>query len=141
MKRFRILLVLTVVALGVSACASAPPPRVVRLSEVGTVTGLMPHQPLIVELDEGDVLPVKLTLEGAFIETVPGDVRVLIRIKRHCYLRADEHGLKASVDGKNFDWKPERPGSFRVGFGSTKEGGPLGEIEIHTPRPPAALLQ
>ena len=132
---FRSLLPTLLVLCTVACGGAVPAPRVVRLRDVGSGPPLGEGQPLILELDEGDVIPLKLAIRGAFVET-PADLATIpLRVKRHCFLRIDKHGLKTSLDGKNFDWTPATPGTFRLGFAATKEGAHA-EMEFQTPTPP-----
>lgn len=128
--------ILVCIALTSVACASTlPPPRIVRLRDLGSGQPLAEGQALIVELDEGDVIPLKLAIHGAFLETPADNPTVPIRVKRHCFVRLDKRGLKTSLDGKNFDWSPVAPGTFRIGLRVTKEGAQA-EMDFQTPTPP-----
>ena len=124
-----------VLASTVAGCAAQPPPRMVRMAELGTLGPLLPGQALILELEAGDTIPLRFTLEGPLVKSPDGAPLIPLEVVRHFFLRIDEHGLKSSLDGKNFDWKSTAPGQFQVGVGVTKEG-PMANITIRTPTPP-----
>ena len=117
------------------ACgAPRPEPLIVRAADLGKVHRESLRQPLVVEFDEGDTLPLAFSLDGPFIKTAADAPTIPLRVVRHFYLRIDDRGLRASLDGKNFDAKPAAPGQFRIGVGS--HDGKLGaEIAITTPVP------
>lgn len=115
-------------------CAPSVPPRTVRLADLGKSEPLLPGQALIIEVQEGDTIPLSFSLEGPFIATPAEAKPIPLRAKRHFFLRMDENGLRASADGLHFDTKPVKPGSFRMGFGASKEGA-RATIVIRTPIP------
>lgn len=106
-----------------SACAHHER-RVVRLQS-GTSVDLthldLHRQSLIIELHEGEVVPLDVTVEGDYFATAPG-TSVPVTVKRTCFLRVDDRGVRISSDGQNFDDKARIPGSFRFGIGMTPEG-------------------
>lgn len=115
-------------------CAPRIPPREVRLADIGKGGPLLPGQALIVEVEEGDTIPLTFSLRGPFITTPEDAPPIPLRAKRHFFLRIDGDGLRASADGKHFDERPVKPGSFRIGLGATKEGV-RATIAIETPVP------
>ncbi|HEY4118519.1 MAG TPA: hypothetical protein VGM56_11725 [Byssovorax sp.] len=131
------MLALTIALCG---CAATPPPRYVRAADLGSSgAALASRQPLIIEFERGDVIPLHFTLDGPFVRTADDAPVIPLRAVRHFFLRIDENGVKASPDGKDFDWSPSHPGSFRIGLGASKQGkGPLAEVVIHTPALPDA---
>ncbi|MFO0588851.1 MAG: hypothetical protein U0441_14975 [Polyangiaceae bacterium] len=115
-------------------CAPHVPPREVRLADIGKGGPLLPGQALIVEVQEGDTIPLSFSLRGPFMATPEDAPPIPLRAKRHFFLRIDKDGLRASADGKHFDERPVKPGSFQIGLGATKEGV-RATIAIETPVP------
>lgn len=119
-----------------SGCASAPPPaRHVRSADLASLGQVSLDQPLIVEFQPGDIIPLHFTLDGPFVRSPEGAPPIPLRVVRHFYLRIDKDGLKSSADGENFDGKSVTPGQFQVGIGVTKAGAEA-RISIRTPTPP-----
>ncbi len=123
-----------VAALLAQGCAPQIPPRVVRLADIGKGGPLLPGQALIVEVQEGDTIPLSFKLDGPFLTTPDDAPPIPLRARRHFFLRIDRDGLRASADGNHFDAKPRKPGSFQIGLGASKEGV-RGTIHIETPVP------
>jgi len=123
-----------------SACAPMPEPQFVRAADLGKAGPLTLDRPIVVEFQEGDTIPLDFTLDGPFVKSDKDAPPVQLRVARHFFLRIDKDGLKASADGKSFDWKPARPGQFQAGVGVTKEGV-RAHISIRTPTPPPHLMQ
>lgn len=121
-------------ALLVQGCAPKIPPRVVALSDIGKGGPLLPGQALIVEIQEGDTIPLVFSLRGPFLTTPDDAPPIPLRAKQHFFLRIDERGFRASADGLHFDDKPVKPGSFQIGLGASKEGV-RATIAIETPVP------
>ena len=90
------------------------------------------NQSLIIELREGEVVPLDVIVNGEYFGTTPG-ASVLVTVKRTCFLRVDDRGLRISPDGQGFDAKPRVPGSFQFGVGMTAEGKKMGTLRITTP--------
>jgi hypothetical protein len=78
-------------------------------------------QSLIIELREGEVVPLDVILEGDYFATAPG-ASVPVTVKRTCFIRVDDRGIRISADGQDFDGNPRVPGSFQFGIGMTPEG-------------------
>jgi hypothetical protein len=124
------------VAASLSACAKPPEPQYVRSSDVGKLGGTISlDRPIIVEFQEGDIIPLQFMLTGPFVRSPEGAPPIPLRVARHFFLRIDKDGLKSSTDGKDFDWKSVRPGQFQAGVSVTKEGIKA-NISIRTPTPP-----
>lgn len=117
-----------------TACASSPPARVVTLANLKDLPPLEQGQPLIVELNEGDTVPLVFELNGPLLQTDKHAQPLTLRAARHFFLRIDQDGLRSSLDGKSFDDKPAVPGKLQVGFGVSKDG-PRANISITTPIP------
>jgi len=79
------------------------------------------RQSLVLELQEGQVVPLDVVIDGDLAATPPG-ASVPVTIKRHCFLRVDDRGLRVSDDGQDFDGRNRVPGSFQLGIGMTREG-------------------
>ncbi len=108
--------------------------QVVRLQPGETVNLQnfdMKKQSLIIELREGEVIPLDVIIEGDYFATAPG-TSVPVTVKKTCFMRVDDRGLRVSGDGQNFDDKPRVPGSFQFGVGVTKEGK-KGTLRLTTP--------
>jgi hypothetical protein len=91
-------------------------------------------QPLVIEFQEGDVIPLHFKLDGPFVKSADDAAPIPLRVVRHFYLRIDKSGIKSSADGKTFDAKPVAPGSFQIGVGANKDG-PMATVAIRTPTP------
>lgn len=102
-------------------CASNPPPRVVRVSDVGDGPPLLPGQALVIEFQENDRLPLSFVLAGPLLVT-EGDTALTLRATRRFFLRVDEDGIATSLDGHDFSKGNGAPGSFQAGISATKEG-------------------
>lgn len=124
-----------------SGCAPPPPALRVRAADVAGLGPLTLERPIIIEFQEGDVLPLDFKLDGPFLRTPADMAPIPLRAARHFYLRIDKSGLKSSLDGQDFDWKPTLPGQFQAGLGVTKEKGFRANITIRTPRPPGLSRQ
>ncbi len=124
---------LVMLALAATACAHQER-QVVRL-QPGDAVNLqnfdMKKQSLIIELREGEVIPLDVVVEGDYFATAPG-ASVPVTVKKTCFMRVDDRGLRVSDDGQNFDDKPRVPGSFQFGVGVTKEGK-KGTLRLTTP--------
>ncbi len=92
----------------------------------------MKKQSLVIELREGEVIPLDVVVEGDYFATAPG-ASVPVTVKKTCFMRVDDRGLRISEDGVSFDEKPRVPGSFQFGVGMTKEGGKRGTLRVTTP--------
>src|SRR3954468_2274063 len=86
---------LVLVATALAGCAPPVPPRFVRARDLGTLGPLTLDQPLVIELDAGDTIPLRFTLDGPFVKS-PDDAPVIpLRVTRHFFLRLDKDGLKS----------------------------------------------
>jgi hypothetical protein len=98
-------------------CAHAAAPMRVRYGDIdkGAMKGLTAGQPLIIEFQPGDRIPVNFELTGDGFELEPQHPQLELVVKEHYFLRVGDGGLRMSPDPDHFD-KPKHPGSFRVGF-------------------------
>ena len=108
--------------LSLAGCAATPPPRLVRVADLGKQGPLAKGQALVIELEAGDVIPLHFSLDGPFVQSPADAPPIPLRVTRHFYLRIDGDGLKSSVDGQHFDGKPVSPGHFQVGVGAGASG-------------------
>jgi hypothetical protein len=110
--------------LGVVLTGCANEREVVRLGPgaAATLKDFDLHkQSLIIELRKGEVVPLDVIVEGDLFATGPG-ATVPVTVKRTCFVRVDDRGIRFSDDGQDFDEKPRVPGSFQFGVGVTREG-------------------
>jgi hypothetical protein len=92
-----------------------------------------PHkQSIIAHLQEGDVVPLDIVVEGDLIGAVAG-TSVPLTVKRECWVRVDDRGFRLSADGKDFDAKARIPGAFQLGLGITP-AGPRATLKLTTPQ-------
>ncbi len=130
-NQFRMLSMLGLLAI---SCAHRER-QVVRL-QPGEAVNLqnfdMKKQSLVIELREGEVIPLDVIVAGDYFGTSPG-ASLPVTVKKTCFMRVDDRGLRVSDDGVNFDEKPRAPGSFQFGVGMTKEGGKRGTLRVTTP--------
>jgi hypothetical protein len=78
-------------------------------------------QTMIIPLQAGETFPFDISVDGEFISTLPG-ASVPLTVKRDCFLRLDDRGLRISPDDHSFDAKPKKPGTFQIGLGVTAAG-------------------
>jgi len=121
-------------ALLLSACAASPAPRTVRAAEIGKLGPLAPGQPLVIQFEPGDTIPLHVAVEGALLRTDPDAAPVRVHVLRRFFLRIDGDGMRTSLDGRSFDEDPATRGAFSVGFGASPRGTE-GRITIRTPTP------
>ena len=113
----------SLLAVVVTGCAHGER-EVVRLQPGEAVTLQnfdLNKQSLIIELREGEVVPLDVIVEGDYFATTPG-ASVPVTVKRSCFIRVDDRGIRFSADDQSFDEKPRVPGSFQFGVGMTREG-------------------
>lgn len=127
-------LVPAALALALVACAPTLEPVRVRASEMSKMPKeLKPGQAIIIELAEGDVIPIDLRFSGDLIELTPQKPGLAFRAKRRFFVRVDAKGLQVSLDGAHFGEKPKEPGSFRLGLSAKPEGTRV-EIDVKMPK-------
>ena len=91
-------------------------------------------QSLIMPLAAGEVLPLDIVIDGDYVASEPG-ASVALHVKQSCFVRVDDRGLRISPDGRDFDAKPRRKGSFQLGLGVTDKGK---RVTLHV-IPPARI--
>lgn len=117
---------------GLCACAHAREAVYLRPDQPIDLKKLDLHeQSLIIPLTAGEVLPLDVSIGGDFVATKPGAMLEL-QVKRSCFVRVDDRGLRISPDGRDFDEKPRRKGSFQIGLGVTN-GGKRASLQVVTP--------
>lgn len=123
---FRSVLLASLFALSTAACGSTPDPRPPLQLRVGQPvpedTGVADGRPIVVELQEGDELPLAFSVDGDLLATPADAPPVRLVAKRHFFLRVDRDGVSTSFDGVHFDRKGRGKGSVSVGLGVRKEG-------------------
>jgi hypothetical protein len=124
-------------ALLLAGCAHSVdgPPVRVRAGQLPEGIGALDltKRPLIIELREGDVLPLDVLVDGDLIGS-PEGASIPLTAKRTFFVRVDANGLKISRDGVDFDAKSRVPGSFQLGVGVTRATGTRATLKITTPR-------
>jgi hypothetical protein len=114
---------LLLLATGLFACAHAARQTVyLRPGQAVDLRKLdMRKQSLIIPLEAGEILPLDITIDGQFVASDPG-ASVPLKVKQRCWVRVDDRGLRISADGRDFDAKAKKPGSFQLGLGVTNQG-------------------
>jgi hypothetical protein len=126
-------------ALGLCACASSPAPLRVSYAELLHPTPRKYFaQPLVIEFNAGDRLPVELGFAGQLFALSPAQPALELVAQRHCFVRVDGSGFRTSLDGRDFDAPPEQPGKFFAGLSITAEHGTKLVVKVETPRHPTA---
>lgn len=126
---------LLVISAVLVACASSPGPKpvVVRANDPAALSHVDPNAPIVIEVMPGDEVPFMLKVEGDLVDTLPDQPKVMLRAKRHFFVRAGKEGLQLSLDGEHWDAKKTAPGGFSFGFGVSKEG-PKASLTVTTPK-------
>jgi hypothetical protein len=120
-------------AAAVVGCAHAQPAIFVKASDASALREAKPGQPIIVEFNEGEAIPLNVSIQGQFLETAPDAPAVTIVAKRHFFLRIHGSEMKASLDSTHFDARPTAKGVFSIGFGFAP-AGMNAHISIVTPK-------
>jgi hypothetical protein len=117
-----------------AGCAPAVAPLRIRAADLGTLPQApdIANRPIIVELQEGDVVPIDFALSSELVDLVPASPALSLRARRHIFVRVSPDGVATSSDGVDFDEQPQRPGSFAVGLSIKREGVRL-QVQIKTP--------
>jgi hypothetical protein len=121
------------VALTLTACAHRER-TVVRLPPGGHVdlsTLDLRRQSLVVKLEAGEVVPLDVAVEGDLVGAPPG-ASIPLTVKRTCWIRIDDRGLRVSADGEDFDSGPRVPGTFQLGL-DLKAAGKRATLKVRTP--------
>ena len=117
-------------------CAHSVAPKRVRYADInsGALQGYTGAEPLIIEYQPGDRLPVNFEFIGEDFELQPQHPPLELVAKRHGFVRIAANGIRTSPDPGHFDNKPSQPGSFRVGFGAVQGKPAKLDVVIAAPR-------
>lgn len=127
-----LLAALTLATLGVACAHQERTTLELTPGQARELKGFDPHrQTLIMPLRAGDVVPLEVVVDGDLVSAAPG-ASVALTVKRDCWVRIDDRGLRMSEDGKDFEGKARIPGSLQLGFGVTSEG-PRATLRLSTP--------
>lgn len=113
-------------------CASPMPAVHIKASDRGKAAQLQPGQPLVVEFEPGDAIPLRVAVNGSLVDLEPANPPLVLRAKRRFFLRIEGSSIKVSLDGVNFEPPRSKSGSFALGFG-VDDGGPSASVGISTP--------
>lgn len=123
---------ISLLSLLLGACAKPPPALHVRASDRASLEQMAAGQPVVVEFQEGDVIPLRVFVGGPLAETDPSTPPVVVRVKRRFFLWLDQDTMKVSLDGEHFDPPRGSPGKFSFGLGVNREG-PQATMSLVTP--------
>ncbi len=118
-----------------SGCAPEVEPLRVRAADLGRPDArpAAAGQPVVVEFQEGDQVPIDLTFTGDLVDLAPPAPPLAFRARRHFFVRLSKDGLAVSLDGVHFGERPKEPGAFRLGFSATPQGTRF-HVDIKTPK-------
>jgi hypothetical protein len=117
-------LVVAAVALVAGCGASMPDVKPVRLAEVAA----SPTLPMVIELREGDRLPLDVAIAGDLVQTEPAPTPPVLVVRRSFYLVLLPSGPpRVSFDGKTL---ARVDGAFAVGVGVDKQKGPKSSLAL-----------
>jgi hypothetical protein len=133
---FSLVLWVALAGLTTFGCAHAVAPRHVRYADInsGALQGYTGAEPLIIEFQPGDRLPVNFEFTGEDFEMQPQHPPLELVAKRHGFVRIGANGIRTSPDADHFDSKPSQPGCFRVGFGAVQGKPAKLDVVITAPR-------
>jgi hypothetical protein len=97
--------------------------------------GFTGAQPLIIEFQPGERIPVNFELTGEAFELQPRNPPLELVVKKHYFLRIGADGFRMSPDPEHFDDKPKQPGSFQIGFWVDPSQHAKVNVLIAAPRP------
>jgi hypothetical protein len=110
-----------------SGCTpSMPNVAPVRLANLANLASPVTF-PLVIELQEGDRIPLYAAITGDLVSTEPSAQPPMVVVKRHFFLVISEGKMLVSLDGKTI---ARKTGSFRFGVGVDKEKGPKATLEM-----------
>jgi hypothetical protein len=127
---------LVALALTAGCGAHAPTPHAYRYAELVRNPETGRHifeQPIILEFQPGDRLPIELGFQDAAFALEPSVPQLSLIAKERCFVRIDGRGIRTSRDRAGFDEKPAAPGSFFFGF-AHRATGPALSVQVKTPR-------
>lgn len=129
--RFRVALIALPILL--AACGAGPEPLRARAADPSALAAARPGQPLIIEFQEGDVIPLRVTVGGPLAASDPEAPPVVVRARQRFFLRIDGDRMAVSLDGEHFG-KSEVPGKLSFGLGVDPKG-PHADLALTTPTP------
>jgi hypothetical protein len=100
----------------------------------GAMLSYTGSEPLIVEFQAGDRLPVRLDFNSEDFELVPQHPPFEVVAKQHCFVRFGSDGIHTSLDPAHFPKTPSRPGMFHIGLNAQRGQQTALEISIVAPR-------
>jgi hypothetical protein len=108
----------------------------VRYADIdkGALQGFTGAEPLIIEFQPGDRVPVNFELTGEGFELQPQHPPLELVATQRCFLRISAKGFRVGLDPDHFDDKPSQPGSFRIGFGAVRGQPAKVDVVIAAPR-------
>lgn len=125
----RHLTLLTLAVLAAPGCgASMPNTPPMALSAIGQ--GAPPSLPMILELREGDRIPLDLKVDGDFFMLDSQSTPPTLVVRRKVYVvMTEDEPPRLSADGKTLG---NIRGTLSVGLGVTKQGGPRASVHVRT---------
>jgi hypothetical protein len=110
-------------------------PLRVRAADLGRPDALRAAagQPVVIEFQEGDQVPIDLSLTGDLVDLTPPAPPLAFRARRRFFMRLSRDGLAVSLDGVHFGERPKQPGTFRLGLSATPQGTRF-HVDIKTPK-------
>jgi hypothetical protein len=124
--------VLLLATAGCAGTAVAPTP--IRYADLGHSPALDLRVPFVVEFQAGDQLPVDFAFASEDFELSPAHPALTLVAKQHCFVRFAADGVRSSLDARNFDQKPKRPGSFHFGLKVLRGEPAKLDVGIATPQ-------
>ncbi len=124
-----------VVAALLGGCAAGLEPVRVRAVDLAKGQPIAPGQPLIVEFQVGDVLPVDLAIDSDLVDLAPSKPDLSFKVRRRFFARIDASGLAVSFDGVDFQPKRVAPGKLAFGLAASPEGA---RANVHLTAPKLA---
>ncbi len=85
---------------------------------------------VIIELREGEVIPLDIHFDGDYFATSPR-ASVPVTVKKTCYLQVDDRGVRSRDDLQHFDEKPRVPGRLQL-VGMAKGRWKRGTLRLTT---------
>ena len=129
--------ILFVALLMVCGCSSLLPAsaRRVRVSELAKLGDLRPSQPILVEFQPGDVVPLKISATGPVLQTPPDSPPVVVRVKQRFFLLLGDGPPRISWDGVHFA-KRTANNSVAFGLGASANAPIDASLAVHVAGPP-----
>lgn len=114
-------------------CGGSAPAQRIRFADANaTARTLDWSQPIELEFQPGDRLPIQISFSDQAFELVPAAPPLELVATRHCIVRIEDGHITKSLTG-DFEARPVSPGTFRFGIAITPQGKHL-ELAVATPR-------